>query len=326
MKQSSMRIDNREYVDATKLSLNEWLDLFALEKRKKFAFIDYEFPTDLMRQQYLDSVQNRSEDKVIDLLRNFLIPSGSLGADESAFQWLMYNLEHNKEQFEKLMRSEHCKRLMKGIVNPKNPIWEGNTWVIDLLPHYPKVALDALNAYFLAHIQFLPDGRYEGLQDAMAIIRAKFIQKPKSTLLSSLDPYQFEHVIDALYSEMGYATTLTRRTYDEGRDIIAVKEKAAEKERVLIQCKKKKNNVGIEATRALLGVVSHEKANKGVLASATGFTPTAKRFQNENPILELLGNDDIQILLNTYFGPQWPKNIDYIISQSMKKSKEATSS
>lgn len=317
-----MKIEGKEYVDVTKMSLDEWLGLLTPENKEKFAFINWQFPTDSMRKQYLDSIQNRSENEVIDMLRNFLIPSGSLGADKYGFEWLMHCLKHDKERFEKLMETEFHKRLFRGYLDGETTIWEGNTWIIDLLPHYPKIALDALHAYFLAHIQFLPDGRWNGLQDAMAIIRAKFIQTPKSSLLSSLDPYQFEHVIDSLYMEMGYKTTLTRRTYDEGRDIIAVKEKPGEKEKLLIQCRRKKNNVGVEATRSLLGVVSHEKANKGVLVSSKGFTPSAKRFQNANPRLELLGNGDLQILLNTYFGSKWANHIDYIISKSMEKSRE----
>jgi restriction system protein len=124
-------------------------------------------------------------------------------------------LANDTERYEKLKEMEYYKRLEKGFLT-NIPIWEGNTWIIDLLPDYPKLALEVLHAYFIAHIQQLPDGRVDGLQDAMALIRAKFIQEPNSEILLTLDPYQFEHVVDSLFMEMGYSTVLTRRTYDGG--------------------------------------------------------------------------------------------------------------
>jgi len=72
-----MKIEGKEYVDATKLSLDEWLGLFRSEKREKLAFITYESPTDSIREEYIASKKNRSEKEVIDMIRNCLITSGS---------------------------------------------------------------------------------------------------------------------------------------------------------------------------------------------------------------------------------------------------------
>jgi len=231
----------------------------------------------------------------------------------------MHCLEHDKYRFEELMKMEYYKRLFRGYLNGETAIWEGNTWIIDLLPLSPKLALDALHAYFLAHIQLLPDGRFQGLQDAMALIRAKFIETPQNSLLLSLDPYQFEHVIDALYTEMGYTTTLTQKTYDKGRDVIAEKKGVGEREKMLIQCRRTERSVGVEEVRALLGTVSNEKATKGVFVSTSEFTHEAKKLETENPRLELIGNKDLQVLLNSYFGSNWPKHVDFIISRSLSK-------
>lgn len=229
-----MKLD-KPFRDATKLSLDEWLKLLNSKDSESYAFTTYEFPTDSMRDEYLSSIQNRTEKEVIDLLRHFLITSGSLGKDEDSFMFLMNFLENDKATYEKLMEMEYYKRLQEGFLG-NTPIWEGNTWIIDLLPNNPKLALEALNAYFIAHIQVLPDGRVNGLNDAMALIRAKFIQEPNSTILQTLDPYQFEHVVDSLFMEMGYSTVLTRRTYDGGVDIIATKNVAGSIEKVLVQC------------------------------------------------------------------------------------------
>jgi restriction system protein len=77
----------------------------------------------------------------------------------------------------------------------------------------------------------------------VSVIRAKFVENPRSSVLLSLDPFQFELLIDALYRKMGYKATLTQRTYDRGRDIIAERECAGQREKVLVQCKRKKKTL-----------------------------------------------------------------------------------
>ncbi len=317
-----MKITDKKLVDVTKLSLDEWLDLLNSSKKKDLLFIDYMFPTDTMKDKYLETIHNRSDEGVINLLRRFLIPSGSLGKDETSFDYLMHLMEHDKEKFDKLMEMEYYKRLFKGYLNRTPVFWEGNTWVIDLLPHHPKLAIDALYAYFIAHIQLLPDGRFSGLQDAMAIIRAKFINISHPTsLLLDLDPYQFEHLIDGLYAEMGYDTTLTPMTHDGGRDVIAEKKDIGERERLLIQCKKIKKKVGVSEVRALLGVVSNNRATKGVLVATSEFTVPAKNLAKENSRLELIGGKDLQLLLNKFFGSKWPTHLDFIISNILSRDR-----
>jgi restriction system protein len=77
----------------------------------------------------------------------------------------------------------------------------------------------------------------------------------------------------------------------------------------------------VNETRALLGVVSDEKATKGVLVSSSDFTSEARKFEKNNRRLELIGNKDLQILLNKYFGPKWPTYIDSIIARSSAKKR-----
>lgn len=70
-------------------------------------------------------------------------------------------------------------------------------------------------------------------------------------------------------------------------------------------------------------MVFDNKANKGVIVSSMGFTPAAKNYQYSKPI-ELIGNKELQLLLNTYFGSKWPLHLDSIISEkeTMEKIKE----
>jgi len=317
-----MKISDKKYVDVTKVPLDEWLALLDSPEKEDLLFIDYMFPTDNIRDEYLATIHNYSDDEVINLLRRFLISSGSLGKDKSSFDYLMHCMKHDKEHFNKLMKLEYYRRLLKGYFNKNAVVWEGNTWIIDLLPDHPKRALDVLYAYFLAHIQLLPDGRFSGLQDAMALIRAKFINvSHPNSLLLELDPYQFEHLIDALYAKMDYDTILTPRTHDGGRDVIAEKKGIGEREKLLVQCKKQKKKVGVKEVRALLGIVSNEKATKGVLVTTSEFTAPAKKLGKENARLELVGQKDLQLLLNKFFGSKWPTYLDFIISNSLSRNR-----
>jgi len=313
----------KKIIDVRAFSLKKWLDLLNSAKSDEL-FVNWQFPSNEMRDEYLQTIHDRNEEEVVSLLRRFLLTSGSLGTDDFAIRYLLHCMKYDRAAFEDMMRTERYKRLLRGYFNKKVAIWEGNTWVIDLLPFYPKLALDVLHAYLTAHFQFLPDGRIEGLLDAMSLIRAKFIETPPSALISGLNPYQFEHLVDSLYSCMGYKTNLTQRTYDGGRDIIAQKKDPGERERLLIQCRIAKKNIGVDEIRALLGVVSNEKATKGVFVASSEFTREAKKLEGENARLELIGKESLHRLLNQYFGPGWHEHIDRIISSSMSKKRTNT--
>jgi restriction system protein len=303
----------RKFIDASKLTLDEWLALLNPDSIETLAFIYYQFPTKTMRDEYINTVNNRSDKEVKDLIRNFLIPSGSLGTD-SYLRQRVFN-EKDKKRFEELFEIEHIRR-----VCVEDDGWEGNTWILDLLPDNPKLALDAIWAYIVSHIQFLPDGRIDGLRDAMSVIRAKFVENPRSSVLSSLDHTQFQLLIDALYRKMGYKTTITQKTHDGGKDVIAEKEYAGRREKVYVQCKTNEKNIDVDVVRNLLGVVSDEKATKGVVVCTSEFTSESIKFEAKNYRLELIGNKKLQELLNEYLGPNWSVYVDLYISERYSKS------
>jgi restriction system protein len=68
---------------------------------------------------------------------------------------------------------------------------------------------------------WLPDGRINGIFDAMEIIRAKCIERPRSaegaiSILVKEPPRTLEHLVERLYFAMGYKTILTPRQKDGG--------------------------------------------------------------------------------------------------------------
>lgn len=316
-------IKGKEVIDVTYFSLNKWLKFIFDSNNKDYLFIDYMFPSEEIREEYLEKASARNEKEVINLIRKFLIPSGNFNGDYFNLAYLNDCYNHDKTQFKKLMKIEYYRRLIESIKNKTIGPWEGNTWVINLLPDHPKLAIDVLDAYFLAHIQLLPDGRFTGLPDAMAIIRAKFInyKHPKSVLLN-LNGHQFEYLISALYKEMGYTSMVTSQSKDGGIDVIAEKDRIGEKEKLFIQCKRYQKNVGISYIRDLYGTVSKDKANKGILVTTSNFTKPACKFVSNDSQLELINGDDLIVLLNTYLGANWPSYIDYIITNEMEKKEK----
>jgi restriction system protein len=308
-------------IDVTTMPLEEWLQLL-FNPPPGSQFIHCQFPTDRHRDEYLNSLGERSEDEVRLLLRRFLIPTGKLGIDRFHFASLIAAKKSSPEMFVRMMSNQYFRRVAAYFTGLSiYPPWEGNTWVLDLLPHFPKQALEGLNAYFLAHAQELPDGRLIGLGDAQTIIRARYIGIPgtnseKLKFLHSLEWRGFECIVERLYDSMEYETHLTPPRKDGGRDILAKREQPGSSLQLRIECKHYfEEPVGLGVVQRLLGVVSGEKVNKGVVATTSRFTKPAKDYANDNPRLELLDGNQLVILMNEHLGPSWPRHIDRLIAE-----------
>jgi restriction system protein len=286
---------------------------------------DVEFPSNEVRDAYLTSVGRRTNAEIFRLLRQFLVPSGSMGVDNLHLASLVASRESAPEVFQGMLELEYTKRLLLHVKDRnKPPPWEGITWVLDLLPHFPKEAIVALQAYVLAHAQQLPDARYRGLLEATSVIRAKYIGSPdteaeKLQLLRDMPTRDFEHLVGQLYETMGYDVLVTPAGKDGGLDIVAAHREPGRQEHLLVECKRYKGSVGVEIIRSLLGVVSDKKVNKGVAVTTGKFTRGACLLVEQNPRIELISGESLIRLLNEHLGPTWPSRLDAIIIRSKRK-------
>lgn len=308
-----------KFVDVSQMPLEEWLQLVWDEPPDKH-FTNVAFPTDSHRQEYIETISKRSDEEVSRLLYHFLIRTGSMGLyDKIHYESLMPIKESDPELYEWMMSKQYYRRLLLNSVGlDKIPPWEGITWILDLLPHHPKIAIEGIHAYALAHNQVLPDWRWHGLYDAIAVIRAKFIGTPDTNseaiqILLNLSSRDFEHLIGLLYRYMEYETELTSPQKDGGRDIIAKRLTTGKTEYLLIECKRYGGSVGVKIVRALLGVVSDEKVNKGVLVTTSRFTKEAQKFAKRNSRLELIDGNQLILLMNEYLGSKWSLYIERLI-------------
>lgn len=89
-----------------------------------------------------------------------------------------------------------------------------------------------------------------------------------------LTPRKWEEMVAAAYDAEGYDVELTPRSGDGGVDVIAT-QKNGSRVRIFDQVKAYKRNhlVIADDVRALMGVVAHSDATKGVVTTTSDFAP-----------------------------------------------------
>jgi restriction system protein len=144
-------------------------------------------------------------------------------------------------------------------------------------------------------------------------------QGEKIQYLKNLAPRDFECIVERLYHALGYETQLTPQTRDGGKDVIASITMHGGIERILIECKKyTEEPIRINLLREILGMVSHENVNKGIIVTTTEFTKDSTLFAESNSRLGLVDGDKLVRMLNEFMGPTWPRHIDRYITESLK--------
>jgi restriction system protein len=291
-----------DIIDGRSVTLKEFISILLSSNIPKI-FPNNCFPTNEMFDEYIETIQIRSDDEIKEIIKRFIVQEGTYGTDGVRLQ----TISQNNEWLDKIRENYplHFNRLLG-----KKNVWEGITWIIDLLPRHPQNAINVIDAFFAVYCQILPDNVLVGLSQVNEIIRAKyyFANHPLD-VLHNLTPIEFESLIAELYNDMGYEIQLTKKSYDGGIDVIAVNKTIGKNEEVLIQCKRYSNNVGVKDIRELLGVVENYKATKGVFCTSSSYSSSAFKFAKNSNRLELLDGRNIINLCNEYFGSNWPNKI-----------------
>jgi len=303
-----------EYIDGAKLELHEFLTvLFSKDCEKLFP--NNCFPTEEMGDLFIDQIDTVSEKSIKNILRKFLVQNCTFGSDDFYSDILVNKLKDKEIDLSLLLESERNRRLLYLKSDKNFLVWEGITWILDLLPNNPKIALQALNAYFTANFWSLPDYAISGLLDSMAIIRAKYINyKHNREVFLEISYLDFEKLVYNLYKEMRYEVKLTKKSHDGGIDVIAEKTHTSKKELLLIQCKRPEGRkINYREVNELLGTVSNHKATKGAFVTSADFTSSAIKLAEQNPSIELIDCSALILLLNENFGIHWNNRIDSLI-------------
>lgn len=117
--------------------------------------------------------------------------------------------------------------------------------------------------------------------------------------INSLSGVEFEQLCKILLENMGFSVETTKASGDGGIDLIAYNSQPLLSGKYIIQCKRYTGSVGEPIIRDLYGVVTAERANKGILMTTGQFTKSAIAFSNAKPI-ELIDGEKLKVLLANY--------------------------
>lgn len=137
------------------------------------------------------------------------------------------------------------------------------------------------------------------------------------TDINSLSGIEFEKVCQKLVENMGFETETTKASGDGGIDLIAYNHQPLLSGKYIIQCKRYTGSVGEPIIRDLYGVITSERANKGILMTTGTFTKSAIAFADGKPI-ELIDGEKLHGLLSSYGIAEFDSDIEEVDNRTAK--------
>jgi restriction system protein len=120
--------------------------------------------------------------------------------------------------------------------------------------------------------------------------------------LLAMNPYEFEHLVRQIFEEMGMQAWNTQAIKDDGVDAVAVNNNAVFGGMCVIQAKRYRNAVGVEAVRALAGVMEDKHATKGVLVTTSWVTKDGHAFATRHGRIEIMECEHVKYLCKEHLG------------------------
>ncbi|CAO5183723.1 restriction system protein [Frankia sp. AiPs1] len=120
--------------------------------------------------------------------------------------------------------------------------------------------------------------------------------------LLDVTPTEFEHLVRELFEAMGMSSWVTQASRDDGVDAVAVNADPIVGGLCIIQAKRYKNIVGVEAVRALAGVMEDKRATKGIVVSTSWYGKSSWDFANRHGRIELIDGPRLKHLLQEHLG------------------------
>ena len=117
------------------------------------------------------------------------------------------------------------------------------------------------------------------------------------TLSHNLKGYPLESFVADLLNAMGYNTTLSPQGGDRGIDITAYKDELPP--RILVQVKSVDNNIKESTVQSLKGVM--KEGDYGLFVTLTDYTPNAKKYLEETPIIRGINGSELADLILKYY-------------------------
>ena len=124
-----------------------------------------------------------------------------------------------------------------------------------------------------------------------AVKRHKYLNSPLAAV-DHMTGVEFERYLKAHFENLGYKVKLTADTGDFGADLVCKKDG----ETTIVQAKRYKKQVGIEAIQQIAAARAYYKADKLMVVTNSFFTRAAKELASSNNV-ELWDRNSINKLL-----------------------------
>ena len=120
--------------------------------------------------------------------------------------------------------------------------------------------------------------------------------------LLAMNPYEFEHLVRQIFEEMGMQAWNTQAIKDDGVNAVAVNNNAVFGGMCISQAKRYRNAVGVEAVRALAGVMEDKHATKGILVTTSWVTKDGHAFATRHGRIEIMECEHVKYLCKEHLG------------------------
>jgi restriction system protein len=120
--------------------------------------------------------------------------------------------------------------------------------------------------------------------------------------LLAMAPFEFEHLVRQIFEKMGMQAWNTQAIKDDGVDAVAVNNNAVFGGMCIIQAKRYRGAVGVEAIRALAGVMEDKHATKGILITTSWVTKDGHAFATRHGRIEIMECEHVKYLCKEHLG------------------------
>ena len=114
--------------------------------------------------------------------------------------------------------------------------------------------------------------------------------------LLDMTPTEFEHLVRQLFEKMGMKSWVTQASKDDGVDAVAVNEDPVFGGLCIIQAKRYRGPVGVEAVRALAGVMEDKHATKGIMVTTSWVTKDGHAFSDRHGRIQIIECEELKFL------------------------------
>ena len=132
--------------------------------------------------------------------------------------------------------------------------------------------------------------------EAGEIIRCSGIDE-----IDEMDGFLFEQRVAALYSQLGYSTTVTQASGDFGADVLMERDGI----KTVVQVKRYSSPVGLEAVQQAAASKTHYGASHAMVLSNSTYTDAAKTLAFSNGVELVDRYELIKLLAKTSESSQW---------------------